>query len=742
MKMKKRKALLFVLFAILCSSALMGAEDPFSDILAKRTEEKKIAPVSADTTPNPSALSPDWWRYFDCDITELKERIENQSLALNTALSKLPDGLQQDLTVKTNRINQNLSVLLELRQKEILKPSPLPQKQKNYSLDEWLDITHKIQLVEADYNTEKDNLERNTKLLKTMQQNYDGLTAAYLSLASESGEKAVKGIELILNWTKLAVFSERLRLQKLALGSRNDQLENLKTENLYAKKNLRAGKNELIAAQQAVNAAEKEFEVLRDYAARLSLSTAAYDQNSDEGKAKTLLAEQKLKHAEINESAAEANLTHAQLAFVLLEILGHHEDLKIDNLREQHQKTLEYLSKMEASHKTWREAAERYQGRAGQSLALLINDTEAPSIQLKTIAQQQVTEAQDMLLSLQKLETELQDIKLLNEQIGIFLNVKDGTLKKSYEDFKYTFSKAWSLLWENLSKSLFRIGDTPVTTLGILRFLLIITIAWWLSYFVRRGITHLSLRQAGNATFLYTFGRLSHYFILILGISIGLSSIGVDLSNFALIAGALSLGIGFGMQAIVSNFVSGLIILFERSLRVGDFVELSSGVSGEVKAVNVRSTLVTTPDMVDILVPNSEFVNGKVINWTLTDASRRIHIPFGVAYGSDKELVRKAGLEAAEKVPYTIRNRPGRNAEVWLTNFGDSSLDFELVVWVQPDAVKKPNRVRASYYWELETALVQAGIQIPFPQRDIHIHSHVNNNKTSLLLELEQNDDR
>jgi small-conductance mechanosensitive channel len=213
--------------------------------------------------------------------------------------------------------------------------------------------------------------------------------------------------------------------------------------------------------------------------------------------------------------------------------------------------------------------------------------------------------------------------------------------------------------------------------------------------------------------FIYTLGRLTHYLILITGVSIGLSSIGVDLSNFALIAGGLSLGIGFGLQAIFSNFVSGLIVLFERSLRIGDFVELSTGITGEVRAINVRSTLLTTQDMVEILVPNSEFVNGKVVNWTLNDASRRFHIPFGVAYGNDKQCVREAALEAAAKTPHTLKNYKGREAEAWLIGFGDTSLNFELVVWLLPQAVKKPQQVRADYYWELESALTKFGIQLP-----------------------------
>ncbi|MGR9000422.1 MAG: mechanosensitive ion channel family protein, partial [Gammaproteobacteria bacterium] len=127
---------------------------------------------------------------------------------------------------------------------------------------------------------------------------------------------------------------------------------------------------------------------------------------------------------------------------------------------------------------------------------------------------------------------------------------------------------------------------------------------------------------------------------------------------------------------------------------------------------------------VDVLVPNSEFIGGKVINWTLTDAFRRIHVPFGVAYGSDKELVRRAVLEAAENVPWSLKHpRKDRIPQVWLVGFGDSSLNFELIVWITPEAVKRPNSVQAAYLWEIETALGKYQIEIPFPQRDLHLRS-------------------
>ena len=217
--------------------------------------------------------------------------------------------------------------------------------------------------------------------------------------------------------------------------------------------------------------------------------------------------------------------------------------------------------------------------------------------------------------------------------------------------------------------------------------------------------------------------RLTHYAIIIIAVLIALSSIGLDFSNLALVAGALGVGIGFGLQSIVSNFVSGLIILFEHSLRVGDYIELDTGLTGTVKSINVRSTLINTNDNIDIVVPNSEFVTTRLTNWTLGERILRVRIPFGVAYGSDKELVKKAAEEAAAEVSYTLTNMKGREPDVWLIDFGDSSLNFLLLVWVNRQGAKRPTRTRAAYLWALESKLTEYGIEIPFPQRDLNLRS-------------------
>jgi small-conductance mechanosensitive channel len=221
---------------------------------------------------------------------------------------------------------------------------------------------------------------------------------------------------------------------------------------------------------------------------------------------------------------------------------------------------------------------------------------------------------------------------------------------------------------------------------------------------------------------LYVIARIVHYLILALGLVISLSTLGIDMGKLALVASALGIGIGLGLQGIVNNFVSGLAILFERSIKVGDFIELASEVTGEVIEVHMRATLIRTNDNVDILIPNAEICNGQLINWTLVDNNRRFRIPFSVAYGSDKAVVKQAVLEAANNVSYTLTSRD-KEPVVWMTGFGDSSLNFSLGVWVSPDRVKKPTALMSDYLWAIDDSLRKYNIEIPFPQRDLHIRS-------------------
>ncbi|TNF08595.1 MAG: mechanosensitive ion channel [Gammaproteobacteria bacterium] len=270
---------------------------------------------------------------------------------------------------------------------------------------------------------------------------------------------------------------------------------------------------------------------------------------------------------------------------------------------------------------------------------------------------------------------------------------------------------------------LLEIGDYVLTLGELFGFLLIIAVTLVLSRWLSRALTKVvGSRSRISPSQLYTFTRLMSYSILAIGFLMALASLGVSFDRMLLVAGALGVGIGFGLQNIANNFVSGIIILFEKSLRVGDFVELESGLLGEVKEINIRSTLLKTMDNADILVPNSEFINGRVNNWTLKDDERRFSIPFGVAYGSDTDKVIEIVTAAAKELPLTFE-KGDRQTFVVMKEFGDSSLDFALSVWVRGEAIKRPGLVKSEYLLAINKALVSNGIEIPFPQRDLHLRS-------------------
>ncbi|UTA47689.1 mechanosensitive ion channel [Simiduia sp. 21SJ11W-1] len=275
-----------------------------------------------------------------------------------------------------------------------------------------------------------------------------------------------------------------------------------------------------------------------------------------------------------------------------------------------------------------------------------------------------------------------------------------------------------------------------LTVFGLLKMLAVLIGGVIVSSIVQRSIMRLAqLKRTFDARAAYSFSRIVHYAIMTLAIIFSLSVAGFDFTKLAIIAGALSVGIGFGLQGIANNFISGIIMLFERNINAGDVVELQSGTFGTIKEINVRSTLINTPDNMDVLVPNSEFLSGQVTNWTLREGVVRFRIPFGVAYGTDKDKMRDIVLNAANALPTTVNEVPRYETRVFMTGFGDSSLDFVLAVWVSDDAAKRPTTTKSDYLWTLESALKRNGFEIPFPQRDLHLRSDFRTQDKSGTLE-------
>ncbi len=273
------------------------------------------------------------------------------------------------------------------------------------------------------------------------------------------------------------------------------------------------------------------------------------------------------------------------------------------------------------------------------------------------------------------------------------------------------------------AEPLLTLGDISVSVYNVFFALVVVSIIYWLTRLVRIVFERIeSEMDEGNHHALYVIRRFIHYAIIFVGIVVTLSALGIDMSKLAMIATALSVGVGMGMQTIFNNFFSGFIILFEKSLKVGDYIELQQGLGGTVVEIRVRSTLIRTSDNLDVVVPNAEFVSGRVTNWTHNDPTRRLRIPFSVAYGTDITMLKKVVMAAASAIPTTLTN-PDKKSDVWLEKFGDNSLEFILAVWVDPRLNTRPGALVANYLEALEATFRQHHIQVPFPQREIHVRS-------------------
>ena len=214
-----------------------------------------------------------------------------------------------------------------------------------------------------------------------------------------------------------------------------------------------------------------------------------------------------------------------------------------------------------------------------------------------------------------------------------------------------------------------------------------------------------------------SIARLVHYVLIFVGFVVALLALGFEFTKLTIILSALGVGIGFGLQGIVNNFVSGLILLFERPVRVGDFIEID-GKWAEIKNIGLRATIVQTFDQADVIIPNADLVSNQVINWTLSNRRVRLIIPVGVAYGSDISLVMETLIMCA-KSNSKVAKTP--EPQVLFLSFGESSLDFELRVWV-PDAEERLT-VKSELHQEIDRSFRDAKIEIAFPQRDLHLRS-------------------
>ena len=305
------------------------------------------------------------------------------------------------------------------------------------------------------------------------------------------------------------------------------------------------------------------------------------------------------------------------------------------------------------------------------------------------------------------------------DEFAHFDNIMEGLLESTDKTEGWW---EWLVTFKSLLNiPLFTLANTTVTLMSLVVFILLLTMfvmgASYLKKILRDRILPRFVQDEGLQ---YTLARMSQYSVVVIGILVSFQFLGVDFTGLAVIFGFLSVGIGFGLQNITSNFISGLIVLFERPISVGDRVVVN-GIEGDIEEINIRATKVKTLENISIIVPNSDFVSKDVINYSHGDPTFKLIIDVGVAYDSDLDLVLQALDEVASESSSVMKRR---KHDVHLRSFGDSAWNMKLIVWV-------PNvKNRYTVQNELNQAIVrkfnERGIEIPFPQRDIHIKSGKN----------------
>ena len=272
--------------------------------------------------------------------------------------------------------------------------------------------------------------------------------------------------------------------------------------------------------------------------------------------------------------------------------------------------------------------------------------------------------------------------------------------------------------WGAMTTPIFYIGDTHLSISAIVKMIVLAIFAFIIAKIISEGIKRsLLVRMGLDRGSREAISTITSYILATLGCIIVLQGAGINLTSLTVLAGVVGIGFGFGLQNLASNFISGLTLLFEHQIRVGDFIEIDN-LLGTVETISIRSTIIKTIDGLFVIIPNIKFVETNIINWSYRDPRCRLHIPVGVAYGSDPVIVTEALLIAA-RMESNVLSHP--SPKVWFRGFGDNALNFELLVWI--DQPQESDAIKSAVNFLIDYEFRHRNIEIPFPQRDLWLRN-------------------
>lgn len=705
------KRILVFIFFVLSAAAypLIGAPE----------EPKKVVEVSV---PDPVALQPNWWDYFQGDPQVVATHIGTFSSKLGGYAKDVSEVNQPTITSLIDKVQKSLSVLLQSQKPAEVTPSAPKVFAESYSISDLLEVFAQRRLTANELITSQEDKKDKQRALAAARDYLGKVKKEYADIHDRSEAKLILGLKIITYQLNIGIAQAELAQIEKQTTAKEEDLKRRDAEFTYALEHLFVSDAQLTALDAEMTKAHVEWDTAKDELIKKEAETAISNPFGAEDSAveRQQLFTQEVLRAMIAEAIAHHHFRMLRLESTLASMISGDSTVDPAAVYKHLLEEKKFLDSLQKQVHSWQETARRQVQRSGQALGLIV-DQNAPTARETVALQKEAFRlGQENLLALQKLSNEMEESRFLLDQLDGRVSEGLGARRKELMEVVTWLSSVFSRFQEWATTPLFDIGENPVKPVGILKFLVVMLVAIWLARAVSGTLATVAQQRIGvRKSLIYRINRLIYYAILILGVFIALATLGVDFSSFLLIAGAIGVGLGFGVQSIFNNFLSGIIILFESNLRVGDFIELEDGSRGEIREINIRSTTIATNDGIDILIPNSQLLNTRISNWTLSDPFRRVHIPFVVAHGTDKDLVARIVTEAAVELPYTMGKGIKSEPKVFLQKLGNFGLEFELVVWVDEMASTRTRYTVSDYLWKIETALKKNGIVIPYPHYEV-----------------------
>jgi len=692
------------LIAIISVSSFTFAEGD-----AKPSQEAVVA------QPDPLHLKSSWWDYFNVTGEAYAKRAEDYRNFLVDLQSGLEGEQKESAAVMVRRLISHIEALPALRNNHVEQPSPKPFFDK-YTLNQQIELAKHVASIRSGLANEKKEEKFLSNRNRKLADHLDKLIISYRDAEEETFQKFMMGLDILNTRFTYAINEEKLRVVREKKELLENTLKRSQEELKFAQNHSDLSGISIQEVESDLAEMKAKLEMARNNSLIAELKALPVYDNSLQGKLEGSLRQLEEYNLSIKELIAELAVLFQEAKLLIGQVNADQYEGTNEELKSAFTTMSTQLNAIQTQAKQWDQRVDEEFTRFDQ----IADSDQDLSKEIEKLAQQRAQKIQENRVLLSQIDERIFTTGYVLGQLDQYIVSKQPAMARLFNQSVESVSDCCSRVFSWYDQTLFRLGDQPITIRNLINGLLVLAAAYFISLGLRKLLAKGFKKRHLSHGFIYSINRLIHYTVMSLGIIIALTSIGLDFDRIYLVIGALGVGIGFGLQGIVNNFFSGLIILFTRNFKVGDIVDLETGGCGSVIAINVQNTIIRSFDGIDIVVPNSTLITSKFTNWTRKDPFKRFRIRFCVQFGTDKEKLRQVISECAKQVPATIGEPQGvPNPDCWMTEIGDNGLVFDLVVWANMFKSGEHGSIGTSYVWAVEGALRENGFKIAQPARVI-----------------------